>query len=72
MRALVLLLVLLGLGCVRRAPAPGGESWRAQCEACLASGKVWTGGRCEATCLMDVSCFKTQCPDQPVKESTDW
>ncbi|MFZ5445151.1 MAG: hypothetical protein ACOZQL_34495 [Myxococcota bacterium] len=67
--ALVLLVVLVG-SCTRNVRP---TSKRAECEACLAAGRVWTGGRCADQCLMDVSCFKPgmTCPEH-VQERTDF
>ena len=38
----------------------------ARCEACLATGKSFSGGECVDTCLQDTYCFGPANPAAPV------
>lgn len=53
------------------APASGAGDIVAACKACVAEGKNWTAGRCEADCYMDTYCYgpgnqgASTCSDDP-------
>lgn len=59
-------------------PTTEDDSWKAECEACLASGQSWTADRCAESCLMDTWCYgpgneaAASCPDERPTDRTDW
>lgn len=89
MRTCLFVLSLLVIGCgASQSPDPApstaeargaeGCSVHTDCASCLESSCNWTGGRCERTCLMDVSCFgpgnehAPTCPETQPEESTSF